>query len=241
LATLEQILDDRPDLWHAWSVMIQQMAGLMRLDEANALAREATDRFPLLAKLWMDRAQVCQAMGNAEGRLEALRQAVAVAPGWSPAARDLAEALDEAGEQQEAVVVMERAATRNPLDPFAHGFLAERLWDAGSSREALDRAKTAVRHEPGYDWAWHAVQLWSERLESPDEPAELARELTRDRAGDPRVWLRLARLLHQPRHNDEALAALDKAVSLDPRNVEAHDLRAERLADMGKYEAALAA
>ena len=164
-----------------------------------------------------------------------------MAPGWSPAARELADALDDAGEPDEAVVVLERAATRNPLDPFAHGFLAERLWDAGRSREALDRAKTAVRHEPGYDWAWHAVQLWSERLECPDEPAELARELTRDRAGDPRVWLRLARLLHQPRHNDEVLAALDRAIALDPKNVEAHDLKAERLAEMGRFDAALAA
>lgn len=241
LEFMEEILDQRPDLWQAWSVVIQQMAGLSRLEEANALAREATDRFPLLAKLWLDRAQVCQAMSNAEGRLDSLRQAVAVAPGWSPAARDLAEALDEAGEPDEAVTVMERAATRNPLDPFAHGFLAERLWEAGRSRDALERAKTAVRHEPGYDWAWHAVQLWSERLEVPDEPAELARELARDRSGDPRAWMRLARLLQHPRHNDEALAALDRAIALDPKNVEAHDLKAERLAEMGKYEAALAA
>ncbi|MBY0397942.1 MAG: hypothetical protein K2X91_15935, partial [Thermoleophilia bacterium] len=241
LATLDHILDERPDLWQAWSVVIQQMAGLMRLEEANELARDATHRFPLLAKLWLDRAQVCQAMGNPEGRIDALRQAVAVTPGWSVAARELADALDDAGEQDEAIAVMERAAAKSPLDPFAHGFLAERLWDAGRSREALDRAKTAVRHEPGYDWAWHAVQLWAERLEVPDEAADLGRELTRDRAGDPRVWLRLARMLHHPRHNDEALAALDKATSLDPKNVEAHDLKAERLADMGRYDAALAA
>jgi cellulose synthase operon protein C len=241
LSTLEQTLDDRPDLWQAWSVVIQQMAGLMRLEESHSLAREATNRFPLLAKLWLDLAQVCQAMGNAEGRIDALRQAVVVAPGWSVAARELAEALDDAGEQDEAITVLERAVARSPLDPFAHGFLAERLWDAGRSREALDRVKTAVRHEPGYDWAWHAVQLWSDRLEAPDEPADLVRELTRDRAGDPRVWLRLARMLHHPRHNDEVLEALDKATALDPKNVDAHDLKAERLAEMGKYEAALAA
>jgi tetratricopeptide (TPR) repeat protein len=241
LTCLEAMLEERPDLWHVWSAVIQQMAVLSRLEEAYSLAREATDRFPLLPKLWLDRAQVCHAMGNAEGRLDALRQAVIVAPGWSLAARELADALEEAGDRDDAVRVMERAVLRSPLDPFAHGFLAERLWEAGRSREALDRAKTALRHEPGYDWAWHCVQLWSERLEAPDEPADLARELTRERAGDPRVWLRLARLLHHPRHNDEVLAALDKAVALDPKNVEAHDLKAERLAEMGKYEDALAA
>ena len=241
LETLEDLLDRRPDLWQAWSVVVQQMAALNRLDEAHALARDATDRFPLLAKLWLDRGQVCHAMGNAEGRLDALREAVAVAPGWSPAARDLAEALDDADEPGDAVAVLRRNAARSPLDPMAHGFLAEWLWEVGESRAALDRAKLAVRHEPGYDWAWHAVQLWAERLDEPDEPAALVRDLTRDRPGDPRVWLRLARALHHPRHTDEVLAALDTAVRLDPRGVEAHDLRAERLAEVGRFDEALAA
>ncbi len=241
LDTLEQILDERPDLWHAWSVVVQQMAGLGRLDEAHSLAQEAIERFPLLGKLWLDLAQVCHAMGNAEGRLDALRQAVAVSPGWSLAARELADALDDAEQRDEAIAVLERATVRNPLDALAHGFLAERLWDEGRSREALDRAKTAVRLEPGYDWAWHAVQMWADRLDEPDEPAELARALARDRAGDPRVWLRLARMLGHPRHNDEVLSALDRAIALEPKNVEAHDLKAERLAEMGRFEAALEA
>jgi tetratricopeptide (TPR) repeat protein len=241
LETLEAVLDDRPDLWHAWSVVVQQMAGMNRLEEAHQLAKEATFRFPLQAKLWLDRAQVCQMMSNPEGRLEALRQAVAVAPGWSLAARELADALDDADDREEAVAVLERAAARSPTDPLAHGFLAERLWDAGRSREALDRAKLAVRHEPGYDWAWHAAALWADRLEVPDEVPDLARELARDRPGDPRIWLRLARLLSHPRDNDEVLAALDKVIALDPRHAEAHDLKAERLAEMGRYDDALAA
>lgn len=241
LETLEEFLDLRPDLWQAWSLAIQQMAGLNRLEEAYQLAREATDRFPLLAKLWLDRAQVSHAMANPEGRLDSLRQAVAVAPGWSPAARELAEAFEDADEPDDGIAVLRRNASRSPLDPMAHGFLAELLWEAGHSREAMDRAKLALRHEPGYEWAWHAVQLWSERLDEPDEPIELARELARERPGDPRIWLRLARLLQHPRHNDEVLTALDRVVLLDPRSIEAHDLRAERLAEMGRYDEALAA
>jgi tetratricopeptide (TPR) repeat protein len=241
LATLEALLDERPDLWQSWSAVVQQLGALGRLEEAHALARDATERFPLLGKLWLDLAQVCHATGNSEGRLDALREAVAVSPGWSLAARELADALDDADRREEAIAVLERATVRNPLDALAHGFLSERLWDIGRSREALDRAKTAVRLEPGYDWAWHAVQLWAERFETPDEPIELARELSTDRAGDPRVWLRLARMLYHPRYNEEVLTALDRALALEPKNVEAHDLKAERLAEMGRFDAALEA
>lgn len=241
LEFLQRMSDDRPDLWHAWSALVQQLAGMQRLEEANELARDATDRFPLLSKLWLDRAQVCEAMGNSEGRLEALRQAVEVSPGWALAARELAEALEEIGEAEDAARVLERTVARSPLDPFAHGFLAEQLWEAGRSQDALERAKRAARLEPGYDWAWHAIQVWSDRLEVPDEPVELCRELCRDRKGDPRVWLRLARLLHHPRHNEEVLTALDRAIALDPTSVEAHDLKAERLAETGRFDEALAA
>ncbi len=241
LEALEDQLDRRPDLWQVWSVTIQQMAGLNRLEEAQALAREATARFPLLGKLWLDRAQVCHALANSDGRLDALREAVAVSPGWPPAIRELAEALEGIGETEEAVAALRRNVARAPTDPMAHGFLAEWLWEAGESREALARVKTAIRHEPGYEWAWHMAQVWAERLECPDEPIELAREMTRERPGDPRVWLRLARILVHPRHNEEVLAALDRVIAIDSRSVEAHDLRAERLAEMGRFEEALSA
>ncbi|MCS6865662.1 MAG: hypothetical protein RMJ56_06475 [Gemmataceae bacterium] len=241
LERLEDLLDRRPDVWQAWSAVIQQLAGLGRLEEAYSLAREATERFPLAPKLWLDLSQVCHGLGHAEERLEALRRAVAAAPGWSAAARELAEALVDAGERAAAIAVLERTVWRNPLDPLAHGFLAERLWDEGRSREALEHAKIAARLEPGYDWAWHHIQLWAERLDAPEEAADFVRALARDRAGDARVWLRLARMLQHPRHNEEVLAALDRAIALEPRNVEAHDLKAERLAEMGQFEAALAA
>lgn len=240
LETLESLLEQRSDLWQAWSLVVQQMITLNRLEEAHALAVEATEQFPLMPKLWVDLAETYQALGNAEGRVEALRQAVALSPGWALPARELAEALEEVHSEDEAIAVLERTAVRSPMDPLAHGFLAERLWDAGRPREALHRAKLAVRHEPGYDWAWQVVPLWAERMELPEEAIELARQLTQDRSGDPRVWLRLARLLQHPKYHEEALAALDRAIALDPRNIEAYDQKAELLAEMGRFDEALA-
>ncbi len=244
-ADMDRFLDDRPDLWQAWSAAVQVRLLGRRADEALALARDAVERFPLSARPWVDLAEACQANSLPDERLEALAKAAAAAPGWVPAARELSEELAEADRTDEAVVVLEKCVERNPADPLAHWALAERLWETDRGREALDRAKRAVRLDPGHDpraeTAWLAVQAWAERLDVPDEAAELARALTRDRAGDPRSWLRLARSLAEPDQMPEALAALDTVVALDPRTVEAHDLRAERLAAMGRYDDALAA
>jgi cellulose synthase operon protein C len=238
---LERILDERPDLWQAWSLLVQQLGLMQRLEEARALAEDATDRFPLIAQLWSDLARVHGAADNSDERIEALRTAVAVSPDFGPVALELAEALAETGEEDESVAVLERAAERNPHDANTHAALADRLWNAGRSDEAIERAKIAVRIEPGFEAAWRMILHWSDRVDRPGEVVELARELTRTRPGDARGWLKLSRLLHEPEQNAEALAALETVIRLDPLNVEAHDQKAERLADMGRFDEAIEA
>src|SRR5205823_1174560 len=61
LASLRKGLEARPDLWHAWSAVVRQLTAVGRLDEALDLARQATGRFPLLPRLWLDLALVCRA------------------------------------------------------------------------------------------------------------------------------------------------------------------------------------
>lgn len=244
-AELDRFLDERPDLWQAWSVNVQAKLMDHQPTEAASLAQEEAERFPLVARVWVDVAETARAAGHADEALDALRQAASVAPAWVPAVREYADALAEANQEAEAIELLERLVARTPLDPQAHWNLAERLWHAGRSRDALDRAKMVVRHDTGtmprVEVAWPAVMNWSDRLDVPDEPLELARELTRDRAGDPRAWLQLARCLHEPGRTDEALAALEHAIRLDPRNVDAHDQKAERLAFLGRFDEALEA
>jgi tetratricopeptide (TPR) repeat protein len=238
---LDRALDDRPDLWQAWSLMIQQLGLMQRLDEARTVALDAVERFPLIAQLWSDLARVHGAADHTDERLEALRTAVAIAPDFAPVAIELAEALTDSGEEDAAIQTLERAAIRSPLDAQLQVALADRLWNAGRSDEALARAELAVRFDPGLEIAWRLVLHWSDRLDRPETVIELARELTRTRPGDARGWLKLSRLLHAPEQNAEALAALETVIRLDPLNVEAHDQKAERLAEMGRYDEAIEA
>jgi cellulose synthase operon protein C len=242
LSELERFLDDRPDLWQSWSCVCQLMLMAHRAEESASLAKQSTERFPLVPRVWIDLAEASRAANRPEERLEALKQAVLVAPGWVPAVREYAESLGDAEQYDEAIRVLERLVARSPLDPLAHWYLAERLWDADRSREALDRAKLAVRMDTGTDpraeIAWSAVMNWSDRIDAPEEAVELARAIAKNRAGDPHAWLRLARCLTEYTQSDEALSALDTAIRLDPRNVEAHDMKAERLAALGRFEEA---
>jgi predicted Zn-dependent protease len=238
LRLLQEIFDEHPDLWQAWSALLQQMVLCGRLEEARQLAKEGVERFPLLPRLWVDLAEICQAQEDDEGQIEALHQAIHVAPGWGYAARELADALENNKQMEEARIVLEQAVARTPLDPVNHGYLADNLWNSAEPADAIERLQLALRIDPGYEWAWRHLSIWTDSIEEPEKAAEVAREVCRLRPGDPRGWLALARILHGPQTNEEAIHALDRAIALNPHGLEAYDLKAERLAEMGRYDEA---
>ena len=239
--------DERPDLWQVGSALGQVLMNSQRAEEALSLADEATERFPLVSRVWLDVAMAARVANRPEERIAALEKSIETAPGWLPPARELAEALDEADRHTEALAILEALAVESPGDAVAHFLVAEKLWSLDRGREAFDRAKLAVRLDLGTDpraeIAWSAVLNWADRIDAPAEPLELTRELAEDRAGDPRAWLRYARTLAvaDASRAEELISALNRAVRLDPKNVEAYDLMAERLTALGRPDEALKA
>src|SRR5690606_10118907 len=53
LGELQAALAARPDLWHAWSAVAMQLLHMNRLDDAMDTVRQANERFPLQARLWV--------------------------------------------------------------------------------------------------------------------------------------------------------------------------------------------
>src|SRR5262249_17912509 len=137
--------------------------------------------------------------------------------------------------------VLERAVAHAPLDAYNHGCLADAMWHLGDREPAMERLLHALRLEPDYDWAWATLRQWADQLERPGVPVELARELTERRGGEARNWLLLARSLDGPEHLEERLAALDRALALDPRDVSSYDLKVQLLAEAGRWDDAEAA
>jgi tetratricopeptide (TPR) repeat protein len=250
LNSLQQIRDHHPQLGIAWSLVIQQLMMTGQPEAALELARQATQRFPLMGRLWVDLAEIHHFQGETDEQIEALHLALRTMPNWSAVARELAEAYQHHQQPDEARRVLERAIARVPLDPINHNYLAELLWEQGECDAAIEQLKQALLLDPSNGWAWSMLINWSARMEQSEVPLEFARELTRRRPGDPRAWLALAKILPSPgpmdptQHADsisEALAALERVIALDPRNLEAYDLRAERLAESTRYEEALEA
>ena len=139
-----------------------------------------------------------------------------------------------------------RASAAAPLEVRNRGVLAETLWQenrASHGDEVLDLLADAVRREPGYDWAWNVLDHYARVLEKPGRCEAAARLLTTTRPGEARSWFRLAQSLDTDTSpgRAESLAALTRALALNPRLTDAHDVRACLLTEAGRYDEALAA
>ena len=240
LASLRAALTARPDLWHAWSAVVLQLVDMHQLDEALALARQATERFPLLPRLWVDLAQVHRARRERESEIAPLQRALQITPAWSRASQLLANTHERMGNYAEAARILEQAIAAAPLDPVNHGSLANVLHHLNRKDEALQRLEHALKLEPGYDWAWDVLRAWSPGAGMENRAVVLARELADLRPDEARSWLVLAKVLNGA-PVAERLEALDRALSLNPRFIDAHDARAMLFADAQRYDEAAAA
>ena len=245
-AQLDAVLAARPNVWQAWSAVVWQHADAGRPDQAHARAIVATEHFPLLAGVWMDLAAVERMRGNDDAQIDALTRALRLRVDHGEASRLLAAAHCRADRFAEARTVLERAIAAAPLDMANRGTLAETLWAEDRTRNGVQAVAVlvdALRREPGFTRGWDLLERYATALGEPTRLEETARELTITRPGDSRSWLRLAQMLSGGSGDGlvERLAALDHALALNPRCEDAHDLHAVLLADVGRFDAALAA
>ncbi|HYJ05210.1 MAG TPA: tetratricopeptide repeat protein, partial [Chthoniobacterales bacterium] len=239
LANLREALAARPDLWHAWSAVIAQLRVMSQLADALELARQASARFPLLPRIWYDLAQVHKVRREPKEEIAALERALETNPAWSYASRELSSAYERSGNLEGAEAVVVKAITAVPSDPFNRGFLADILWRKGEREAAIAEVERAIILNPDYDWAWQALREWSVEEGGENLALQAARDLVATRSGESRSWLRLAEALTKREEFAERLLAVDRALALNPRNVDAWDIRATFLAEEKRYQEAL--
>jgi tetratricopeptide (TPR) repeat protein len=232
---------ERPDLWHSWMALTQQLISTVKLYEAQEVAVRAVDRFPLLPRLWLQLAAVYEKGEKWDKEIEAIETALELSPGWGDAERQLAAAHRRGNNLQQAEDVLRRAIRFDPRDCLNHSMLAEVLWAKGDRERAIDSIKRAVILEPGHQAAWDLLRDWSIEIEQATLAVDAARALTEARPTQARSWLVLAEVLQPQQKYDEYLAALDEALTCNPRNTEAYSNKAICYAEQGNFEQALAA
>ncbi|MDQ3801387.1 MAG: tetratricopeptide repeat protein [Acidobacteriota bacterium] len=242
LRELQKFHAENKNAWFSASPVIWQLVDMYRYDEALELAEQATRRFPLVYQVWYDLSLVHKVRGENEQETAALRKALDINGSWSYGIQQLVESLQRAGRFNEAKKVLQDALLRLPLEHVLYGYLAGVHWKLDEKEEALAAARKAISIDPEYEWAWRAIKEWSEKLNQPNLAAELARDLTVKKPRDVSAWLTYAGILDTDgaRFSQEQLDAVEKALKLDPQNVLGLAMKANVLADAGRFDEAIA-
>ncbi len=238
-AALETLLGVHAGQWGAWSAYVTHLIDQGDFAAALTHAQSAVERFPLVARAWLDLAAAQSRTQQTGAEIQSLQRALELSPTWGYAVRLLAAAHERALQLDAAEHALHRGIAADPLDPVTHGTLADLLWRRKRKDEAVTLMERALTLDPGYDSAWQCLDQWSHERGESGRAIAFAEELTRTRPGDARAWHRLAQM--QFREPATALATLDRSLTIEPRNIDAHDLRAHVLAALGRHDDALAA
>ncbi|HEY8961450.1 MAG TPA: tetratricopeptide repeat protein, partial [Luteolibacter sp.] len=240
LERLQGFCQERPDLWQTWSARLDHALRMDRLEEANRCAAHLRTAFPLMPRTWMEQAKVRRAAGDKQGELEAFRKTMELSPGWDWAARQFSEALERAGQFEEAERVLREAVQREPLNCANHGLLADLLLKLNQKDAALDCLRRAVDMGPYYTWGWTTLARLARELgkeESFRKPFDRRNE---SQSKDPEWWLVAAEIYDALEEPEASLAAIQKGLALAPAHLELKDKHATTLCALGRFEEALA-
>lgn len=225
----------RPDLFASWCVTAEALIG-RNSAQAVGIAREAVDRFPLLPGAWLQLAHACDAAGHEADAVEALESANTINPSFLPPTFELCTVLERRGDIDGALHALDRALRHVPLDTTLLVRKATLLRGAGRRDEALAVLRTAVDADPRASTPWERLLDWGDE----ETAGALIATVVERRPWDVAAWLRFAEV-KALRDVEGALAAVDRAVELEPHRVEAHDLRAVLAARTGRRSLALSA
>ncbi len=160
---------------------------------------------------------------------EALRAAAAADPERTDVGVQLACAIAGGGKVGEAVALLEDALGRETI--ALHDFLScEAVLGRAPADDAVRLSERAVKLFPLHVWVHeHLTTALMRAGRKPEAIAALKRAVALPRP-PPAMLLQLARLLVETDEREEALAHVQTALGLDPRNKEALSLRQDLLA-----------
>lgn len=234
LAFVRYALAERPDLWHCWVVTAAQLTHMGQHDAALALLDEAIDRFPLLPRVYVEKAHTLLMLGQRDLAREQLTLALRINPFWSTPVRMYVDTvLDEGHALERALPVLQRALYRTPDDADLRGLLGWLQWRLGSPEQALQELRRAVLVGPALRWIWDAFKRVGQEAAQPDAALAAARDLTEKRPGEAVGWLRLAELDPNP---ISALQAVHRGLDLEPRHQPLFEKRLQLLLVLNRHD-----
>lgn len=207
-------LQGRPDMYQGLFVRAAALWALGDVTNAIRDLRRVTEIEPLFAEAYAHLARLEFQRGNTNGALAALERYVQLERDDAVAGMQLGRVLEENDALERARSVYKHVArqTQNHFAWHRYGLLSLRMEEP---REALRAFRTATRVAPEFAHGWTGLALAQRALGRREEALSLSAYATQLAPYSGVVWYDRSCILATAGLTNEALAALEKSLSLD--------------------------
>ena len=222
-----------------------------RLQEAYGVYKRVIELNPVEQDALKQAGIIAARLGEAEASRTYFRQYMELNPGDAAVRLAIAGEAARSGDAEGALRIVEEGLVADSgnidLATYAGHFAitaATRAKDDAAQKALFETALkyyTRVKTVKGVETDVGVLQNMMQslvQLGRHDEAVAIGREVTTAKADDANLWVAYAAALQGAKQTEEALAALETAISKDPKNERAIGRRAAILLDLGRLDAA---
>lgn len=215
-----------------------ELRQLGRLDQADAVYRDAIAKNPRLAQGFRGLGLVARERGDRAAALEHFRAAAALEPENAWLSYDVASELRDLGRLEEAAAAFRAVLAKDLKIAHAWRGLALVARQRGDRAEALDYFRVAAVFHPSDLWNAQDAATELRELGRLDDAAEAFRAVIARDENFSHGWRGLALVARQKGDRAEAVEHFAKVARLDPQNPWAHFELATEIRELGRLDGA---
>ncbi|GGB60980.1 hypothetical protein GCM10010833_14910 [Blastomonas aquatica] len=217
-ATLQPVLRGQPNLARGWAVLAQTFSARHDHEQAIAAYRTALRLQPGHAGWSHNLAVALRMAGHAAEALPLLQTCAAQAPADARIHYNLGHCLQDLARIEDAATAYRRAIEITPSDAALHESLSRLLWQQGDSEGHLASYRQALGHAPDDPALLAGLANRLTLCGRPDEAAALLAGPAARGIGGADLQYRRGQACWSAGLVDQAMAAYDTALTIDPRH-----------------------
>jgi tetratricopeptide (TPR) repeat protein len=209
-----EVLEERPDSFHACQVMAELRLRQQRHDEAMDWIERARALAPDHPRSMNLLGRVLEHRGDLAGAEDAFRKSVEGDPDYPDAHANLGHVLQHTGRSGEAEHCFRQAIQRDRDHGLANLSLGAMLYEQGHPELAVPHLQTGIQRELSNRAGQYTLAVALHELGRLDEAVTSYRRLVAGGDRDPAVFSRLASALEAMGELDGAMAGYEAALEL---------------------------
>lgn len=219
LAILGRVSPDNPNYDKSLSFRIQIASEIGDLAKAQALVREARERYPDKKEFVSVEAAILDKRGDTAQAAKVLETALAASPDDMDLLYRYGVALEKLKRRDEAKAVMEKIVAKDPTNPDALNYLGYSLAEEGRDLEkALTMIHSALEKEPDNPFFLDSLAWTLHKLGRADEALTAIEQAIAHKVKDSIIWEHYGDIAAAAGHKAEAQKAYRTALELGPES-----------------------